>query len=527
MRRIVFGLLAMLALVASAAAQGTLTPWPKPQFLDSNGNPVSGGKLCVYLAGTTTPTTTWSDVTLSVANSNPIVLNSAGRPTSGAIYLASTTSYKYVLLTAGTDGTCSTGTTVWTQDNISPVPVNHADEDVTGTAGENLTAGQAVYLSDGSGGKTAGRWYRADSTNTYSSTLPEIGMVPSSITSGATGTIRLGGSVTGLSSLTVGTKYYVSTTGTLTSTTPSNSRLVGVADSTTSLILKDIPTAPAVDTSIVRGRLTLTTSVPVTTADVTAATTLRFTAIGGGQITLYDGANWNIRTFTELSIAVPATTNTGYDVWVFDNAGTPTLELLAWTNLTTRATALTTQDGVLVKTGATTRRYVGSFRTTGVSGQTEDSVLKRFVWNYYNRVPRLLQRYTTDATWNYTTATVHQANANTANQVEIFVGVLESPIQLSLIGVDADNSTNQIDVSAGIGEDSTTTYTVGMFWQTVGNARGTGANATTLVKIPASVGHHFYSWNEWSTATGTTAWRGAYASAGSTIASGLTGWIEG
>jgi hypothetical protein len=43
-------------------------------------------------------------------------------------------------------------------------------------AGEALTLNQCVYLSDGSGSKTSGRWYRCDAANTYSSTLPEVGI---------------------------------------------------------------------------------------------------------------------------------------------------------------------------------------------------------------------------------------------------------------------------------------------------------------------------------------------------------------
>ena len=139
--------------------------------------------------------------------------------------------------------------------------------------------------------------------------------------------------------------------------------------------------------NIVNGRITLSTGVPVTTSDVTAATTIYFTPYQGNNISLYDGsAIWNVISFTELSIAVPATTATMYDVFCYNNSGAATLEVLAWTNDTTRATALVLQNGVYVKSGATTRRYLGSFRTTGVSGQTEDSVANRFVWNYYNRV---------------------------------------------------------------------------------------------------------------------------------------------
>src|SRR5690348_9522061 len=93
--------------------------------------------------------------------------------------------------------------------------------------------------------------------------------------------------------------------------------------------------APVYPNKISQGRLTLTTGVPVTTSNVTAATTIYFTPFRGNQIDLYTGGTWQRFTFSELSIAVPASTNTDYDVWVYNNSGTPALELLAWTNQTT------------------------------------------------------------------------------------------------------------------------------------------------------------------------------------------------
>jgi len=253
-----------------------------------------------------------------------------------------------------------------------------------------------------------------------------------------------------------------------------------------------------------------------------AATTLYYTPFKGKHIALFDGAStWNLVVTGEISIAVPATTSQMYDVFIFSNAGTATLELLAWTNDTTRATALVLQDGVLVKTGATTRRYIGSFRTTTVSGQTEDSATKRYLWNYYNRVRRVLQRFEATASWNYSTATVRQANGASANQVEIVLGVAESPLDLMLQV--AFSNTGDTVGSAGIGEDATTTYAAGQAVR--GNATG-GLIAMQLVKIP-TVGRHFYSWNEWADGASTTTWYGARAGAGSTITGGLTGGVDG
>jgi hypothetical protein len=55
-----------------------LTPAPKMQFFDINGDPLVGGKVYTYEAGTTTPLTTYTDNTGSSANPNPVILNARG-----------------------------------------------------------------------------------------------------------------------------------------------------------------------------------------------------------------------------------------------------------------------------------------------------------------------------------------------------------------------------------------------------------------------------------------------------------------
>lgn len=56
----------------------------------------------------------------------------------------------------------------------------------------------------------------------------------------------------------------------------------------------------------------------------------------------------------------------------------------------TRATALATQNGRYVKTGDTTRLYLGTGCTGPTSGQTEDSQLRRLIGNFYNAVDRVI-----------------------------------------------------------------------------------------------------------------------------------------
>ena len=49
------------------------------QFLDNNGNVLSGGKIYTYEAGTTTPLATYTSSSGNTAHTNPIVLDAAGR----------------------------------------------------------------------------------------------------------------------------------------------------------------------------------------------------------------------------------------------------------------------------------------------------------------------------------------------------------------------------------------------------------------------------------------------------------------
>jgi len=144
--------------------------------------------------------------------------------------------------------------------------------------------------------------------------------------------------------------------------------------------------------SVCNGRLTLETGVALSVSDQSAKATLYFTPYKGNLIGLYDGsAGWNIFTFSEISITLAGlTANKNYDVWVYDDGGTMKLEVLVWTNDTTRATALAIQDGIYVKTGATTRRYVGTIRINATGGQCEDTDIQRFVWNFYNQLEKRL-----------------------------------------------------------------------------------------------------------------------------------------
>lgn len=82
-----------------------------PQFFDNNGKPLNGGKLYSYVAGTATPLFLYTNKELNVPYTDPMVLNSSGRP-SGPVYMQNL-AYKLVLTT-------SAGVTIWTADYQYP-----------------------------------------------------------------------------------------------------------------------------------------------------------------------------------------------------------------------------------------------------------------------------------------------------------------------------------------------------------------------------------------------------------------------
>ena len=92
------------------------SPFANDQFLDGNGNIATGYKLFTYLAGTTTKEPVYTDVAGTIPHSNPIVLNSIGRPPS-PIFINNAKNYKFVLATP-TDSD-PPASPVYTADNVS------------------------------------------------------------------------------------------------------------------------------------------------------------------------------------------------------------------------------------------------------------------------------------------------------------------------------------------------------------------------------------------------------------------------
>lgn len=94
---------------------GTLSPVASQQFFDDNGDPLAGGFLYSYIAGTSTPTPIYANATLGTAYTNPAELDDAGRL---VIYLDAL-SYKFILTDAN-------GVQIWSVDPVASTGLSAA-----------------------------------------------------------------------------------------------------------------------------------------------------------------------------------------------------------------------------------------------------------------------------------------------------------------------------------------------------------------------------------------------------------------
>lgn len=126
-----------------------IAPFTFWQSLDDNGNPLAGGKLYTYAAGTSTPKQTFTDSTEASANTNPIILDANGR---AGVWL-DVGAYKFILddaddvLVATTDNIVGDAVNVF-GSSVEAVSVNTS----VGSAFENViidcTAALTLSLLD-------------------------------------------------------------------------------------------------------------------------------------------------------------------------------------------------------------------------------------------------------------------------------------------------------------------------------------------------------------------------------------------
>jgi hypothetical protein len=246
-----------------------------------------------------------------------------------------------------------------------------------------------------------------------------------------------------------------------------------------------------------QGRLTFATGAPISTV-VSAGANVFYTPYLGNQAPVWNGANFQATTFSELTnvLANSATGNAGpaagaasknYDMFVWNNGGTPTLTRGAAWNSDTVRSATTENDlqrvqGILVNLNAITNgpavgfgTYVGTVRTDSggatvsyILGGVSTAAVINF-WNMYNRVSVITSSMDSTASWSYTSATVRGANNAVTTRTSIIRGLNEE--QVSAVYAARVLTANAVDgfFDIGIGLDVTNAILSG-------SKRGLGLN---------------------------------------------------
>lgn len=262
------------------------------------------------------------------------------------------------------------------------------------------------------------------------------------------------------------------------------------------------------------GRLTLTSGTPVT-GDVTGAGTLYYTPYVSNIYPAYSSSSgkYTAKTFTEASLTLSISSGTNYDIFgVYTSGSSPTLSAVAWTNDTTRATALVrsgTTGGLLVKNGDAESLYLGTIRGSGANVTAKSRAAGQlYVWNMYNRVMEDAQAQDTTDSWTYTTAAYQEARAQTTegvSRVGIVRGLDDESVDAFNVGV-FSNSTANVAAQVGIGIDSSSSSSG--YNCPASAAAGSVANSHAVYRGKPGIGYRTIRRLEASTATGTCTWGG-------------------
>lgn len=533
-------------------------------------------QLFAYAAGTTTKQNTFTSSTLLTPNSNPIQADANGL--FGAIYLDPALAYKFVL--APSTDTDPPSNPLFTQDNVTTIGgqtltvlAKTATYTVLVTDGDDV-----VILADATGGAIIVNLYTAAGNGGKKVRVVKIDSSANPVTIDPFSTQTWGGATSVILS-----EQYAGASG--------------VSDNANwqqfSVTIPEAVREP-------QCRVTATSGLPVTTADVTAATSVYVTPCRGNRMWLPDSNSvWRRRTFAEITVALAGlTASKPYDLFAYDNLGAVAIETNAWRNggqaitgatnatpivitaaahglgngdqvyvngvqgttaangtwivanvaantyelqgsvgngvytaatgwMTARASTglLALLNGMLVKSAATTRLYLGTVYINSSGGQTDDAFGKRNVWNHYNQRKRPMRHFDPTASWTYQTAAYRQARADATNQLECCIGWPEQPVAVRLVAHSA-NDGGAVLMNSAIGEDSTTAASINAL-QAAHHIADT-AQPADIIEMACElqafpIGRHVYTWLEKSTASGTTTWYGT----GSGVQSGMLGELWG
>lgn len=302
-------------------------------------------------------------------------------------------------------------------------------------------------------------------------------------------------------------------------------------------------------------RLTLTDNTPVTTGDVTAATTLFLEPYVGDYsiFPVLGAASYEMVATGTAGLSMALDSNNAhsgfhasgknFDVFTFVKAdGTFSIGTgPAWTNDTTRSADISRANGVYSNTLTMTIRwgtgsgdtfsaaagaavYLGTIRTTG-DGQTEDSAAKRFVFNASRRRPRSIRIAVGTDTWTGSgAASWRYFNNDAANRAEFVVGLFEDAFEaVATLEAISDQATVR-PVRVGVGVNANTAIATGCLPAMIGADNTTYKAATSSFRGYGQLGFNYAAPLEFDNASDTRTYRGDAGSA-TNCQTGLVGMV--
>jgi hypothetical protein len=422
---------------------------PFEQWFTSIPGVRAGAKLFFYENNTTTKLATYKEAALSNANLNPITLDENGQPPF-AIFLQNQ-KYTVVLATSTTADPPVGADIIWTANDVSASDFDSFSIRKTGSGNPN--------------GSVAG-------------TAGSAGVLP--------------------------TEYWDYANEILYICTLTGDALTAEWTAINAASASAIP--------FPQGRLSLTSGVPVLSADVSAGTAVYYMPYVGNLVPIYNGSTFIAHAVTELTLALASqhALNTLYDVFLFNNSGVVTIvtgpgwststagsgargtgagttEISRVNGFYTNAVQITGRNGSTTYTiGANLATYVGTISIDGTAGQCSfhtswGQSRKAGVWNAYNRRPILLKAGDATASWGYASATVRPSNNATANSIEILCGLAECPTEIDFRQAN-DNQGSTTNSKIGIGFNSTTVMSGFNPTSTFSFSAGGGPSSTSLSK---------------------------------------------
>lgn len=156
-----------------------LSPIANDQIFDSAGDPLVGGQVETYLAGSSTPAATYTSDTGLVQNSNPIILNSLGYAPN-AVWLSSGVTYKIIIKNA--DGAvlrtidnvagindASVSQSQWVQSGLTPTYISATSFSLVGDQTAIFHVGRRLQTLN-----TSGLIYSTIATSTFGAGVTTI-----------------------------------------------------------------------------------------------------------------------------------------------------------------------------------------------------------------------------------------------------------------------------------------------------------------------------------------------------------------